>query len=675
MALVIAEAVVTVSADGKAIPKKVADDVASNGAPMQGAGAGLAKTFLAGFGGILGGAAVLKGVDWFKGAITGASDMNETISKSSAIFGDQAAGLEKWSGRAALNLGLSQSAALNSAAGFGDMFTQIGFTGEAAASMSQDVVQAAADLGSFSNLDTADVADRMSAAFRGEYDSLQAVIPNINAARVESEALATTGKKTAAELTAQEKAAAVLAIVHKDGARAMGDFAKTSGGFANQQKIATASMADMQAEVGTALLPVMTGFMSLLLDNVIPALSDMAGWFTDNIEMIKQVAVVVGAMIAAFALLSIGVAIYSGIQSTLSAITLAGSISQWALNSAMFASPITWIIAGIALLVGALVLLVLNWDTVVKFVTEVWGGMLAWLEGVVDGFIGWWTSTWSAFSAWISALWSGITSSISTIWSGIVAWLTGAVGGIVSWIAAHWGLLLSFLIGPLGLAIQWIVTNWSGIMSWIRGSIDGFFGWWGGMWGSIGAALGAAWTGMVSAAGRGVDGVVGFVRGLPNTVIGFFSNAGSWLVSAGSNIMAGLTKGITDGIKGALSVIKDVGSNIVNTAKSVLGIHSPSTVMADEVGEQIPAGIEVGAVKGAKKMNAKIRGLVEVPEAPAQVAGVFGRQASSSSGTTISIGSVVLDAKNVKEFGDVVELIKALPQVARAGRGYEGKAA
>jgi hypothetical protein len=65
-----------------------------------------------------------------------------------------------------------------------------------AASMSTDVVKLAADLGSFNNLETGDVLERIQAAFRGEYDSLQLLIPNINAARVEQEAMAETGKKS-----------------------------------------------------------------------------------------------------------------------------------------------------------------------------------------------------------------------------------------------------------------------------------------------------------------------------------------------------------------------------------------------------------------------------------------------------------------------------------------------
>jgi len=710
MALVLAEAVVTVSADGKAIPKKVANDVASNGAPMKGAGAGLAKTFLAGFGGILGGAAVLKGVGWFKGAIDGASDMNETASKASAIFGDQTAALEKWSSRAALNLGLSSQSALDSATSFGDMFTQIGFTGEAAAGMSKDVVQAAADLGSFSNLETADVADRMSAAFRGEYDSLQAVIPNINAARVESEALAATGKKAAKELTAQEKAAAVLAIVHKDGARAMGDFAKTSDGFANSQKIATASLDDMQAKVGTALLPVMNGFMSLLLDSIIPALSDMAGWFTDNIEMIKQIAIVVGVMVGAFAALSIGVAIYSGIRSTLTAITLAGSVAQWALNSALFASPITWIIAGIALLIGALVLLVMNWDTVVTFITGVWGGFIDWLTVVMDGLLSWWGGVWAGFLGFISPVTDTIGAIFTWLYDMIfVPVFTGIMIYIGLWAALFtwlWSTVLSPIIGfisvgfqAVGAVIGWLWNN--AVMPAVEG-IGAGFSW---LWANaispvvgfisaaieaVGAVIGWLWNNAVMPA---IDGIsAGFSWLWTNgimPVVDFISDAMQSVGDTIHDVFGGIADFIGDAFNTVLGVVRGPINGLIGMINGMISnLNGISVTIPDWIpgvggqtfGLSIPK-IPLLAKGGTLADNGSF---IAGENGPELISGVKGAtvhpysatkaMASRGGDTIIKIGSVVLDAKNVKEFGDVVELIKALPQVARTGRGTAGVA-
>jgi hypothetical protein len=229
--------------------KGVADTAEKSSSLIDGA----SKAWAAGA--ALAGAAVVKfGAD----TVAAASDQNEVVSKSSVIFGKNADDILSWASTADKSMGLSKTSALEAASGFGDMFLQLGFAGDQATGMSKQVVQLAADLGSFNNLPTAEVADMMAGAFRGEYDSLQRLVPNINAARVETQALAMTGKKNASELTAQEKAAATLAIVTKDSARAQGDFARTSGGLANSQKILQAEFENTQAQLGQKLLPAVT---------------------------------------------------------------------------------------------------------------------------------------------------------------------------------------------------------------------------------------------------------------------------------------------------------------------------------------------------------------------------------------------------------------------------------
>lgn len=234
------------------------------------------KTLAAGVGALLASRQV---GTFLASSVKGASDLNETVNKSSIIFGRNQAGIDKWARSSVTSLGLTRQQAIDAAAGFGDMFTQLGFTGAASAKMSKATIQMSADIGSFNNLPTADVQERIAAAFRGEYDSLQKVIPNINAARVEQVALATTGKESAKQLTAQEKAAATLAIVQKDGARATGDFARTSGGLANQQKILTARWGEAKTRLGGALLPVVTQGVTLLNKHFEPAVDGVAAAF------------------------------------------------------------------------------------------------------------------------------------------------------------------------------------------------------------------------------------------------------------------------------------------------------------------------------------------------------------------------------------------------------------
>lgn len=241
------------------------------------------KAMLGAAAGVFAGGAILA---FMKDSIAAASDFNETASKAGQIFASSYGKVQQWSKTAAVSMGLSQSAALDAAAGFGNMFTQLGFAGDAAADMSTKTVQMAADLGSFNNLPTADVAEKISGAFRGEYDSLQALIPNISAARVEQEAMTETGKTNVAALTAAEKATAVLTIVQQDGAKAMGDYARTADGAANTEKTLAARFEDTKVAIGEKLLPAWNAFLQVLsagmtiLSGAISVISDLVDWFT-----------------------------------------------------------------------------------------------------------------------------------------------------------------------------------------------------------------------------------------------------------------------------------------------------------------------------------------------------------------------------------------------------------
>ncbi|RZU31156.1 hypothetical protein [Blastococcus saxobsidens] len=298
-------------------------------------------------------------------SLTGAaSDLQGTLSKSGAIFGSNAAAIDQWAKSAATSLGLSRQQALAAAAGFGDMFSQIGFAGDQAADMSKAVVQMSADLGAFNDLPTEDVADRISAAFRGEYDSLQALIPNINAARVESEAMAATGKKVASELTAQEKAAAVLAIVNKDGARAIGAFAREADSAAGSAKTASALWLDQKAAIGEQLLPAFTTLMGFLSGTVIPGVGDLADFIGDDVvPAFKDMAQWVEGNKDPLLVLTGIIGGYVAVVKTVAGAKRGWAAAQAALNLVMAANPITLVVVAIAALAAGLVYAYQNSET------------------------------------------------------------------------------------------------------------------------------------------------------------------------------------------------------------------------------------------------------------------------------------------------------------------------
>lgn len=245
----------------------------------------------------IGGAIAAKGVDTLKESISAARDFNEIQSKSNTVFKDSADAINKWAATASTGFGQSKAQALDSASAFGNMFTQLGMGSATAADMSMKMTELASDFASFHNADITEVINAQQAAFRGEYDALQKFVPTINAAAVQTEALAMTGKTNAASLTEQEKAAAAYSLMLKGAGDAQGDFDRTSTSLANQQRILSAQWQDLQVKIGQVLIPALTEIVTAINTKVIPAVRDFATktkeYYEQNIkpaiENLKQI--------------------------------------------------------------------------------------------------------------------------------------------------------------------------------------------------------------------------------------------------------------------------------------------------------------------------------------------------------------------------------------------------
>ncbi len=75
------------------------------------------------------------------------------------------------------------------------------------------------------------------------------------------------------------------------------------------------------------------------------------------------------------------------------------------------------------------------------------------------------------------------------------------------------------------------------------------------------------------------------------------------LVDAGGQLIMGLVKGIGNLAAKAWNAAVSVAKGIVDKVKGALGIHSPSKVMAQEVGQYIPAGVAVGITDNMKPIT------------------------------------------------------------------------
>lgn len=176
-----------------------------------------------------------------------------------------------------------------------------------------------------------------------------------------------------------------------------------------------------------------------------------------------------------------------------------------------------------------------------------------------------------------SGVWEGIQNIVSSVWNGIQSIVSGAINAV------------------------------SGVISSVLSGISGIFS---NVWNGIKGAVSSAWSGITSAVRNGVSSMMNFITSIPSRIMGVFSGAGSWLLSAGKNIIQGLIDGITNAIGGAISAVKNAVSGIIDGAKSLLGIASPSKVFDREIGRMIPAGLGRGVSENERAATRPVEDMV-----------------------------------------------------------------
>jgi predicted nucleic acid-binding Zn-ribbon protein len=189
--------------------------------------------------------------------VEAASSLGESINAVQKVYGTASAQVLQWGKDNANAIGLSTRAFNQMATPLGSMLKNQGLSLDEVTDHTIKLTQRAADLASVFNTDVTDALGAIQAGLRGEQDPLERYGVSLSAVAVEARALADSHKTSAAQLTSQEKALARLNIIYDQTKDSAGDFAGTANGLANAQRVATATIEDAKAKIGTVFIPVM----------------------------------------------------------------------------------------------------------------------------------------------------------------------------------------------------------------------------------------------------------------------------------------------------------------------------------------------------------------------------------------------------------------------------------
>lgn len=284
-------------------------------------------------------------------------------------------------------------------------------------SKSQEAMGLALDIAAATGKSVESVSAALAKGYGGQTTALGKLVPGIDKAVLASKDM----DKITAELARTTGGSAAAA-------------ANTAAGKMQRFKL---SMDETMEAAGGALLPIMDKLSGLLLQ--------VATWAQKNSTVFVILAGVIAGLAVAVLAINAAFKVYAAVTKVVAAVT-------WLMNTALWASPITWIVVGVIALVAALVLLYRNSEAVREAIDKVW----------------------SVMKTGAAAAWSAVKTAFDAI--------LNAIKSVFTWVKGNWPLLLAILTGPIGLAVLAITKNWDKIkaaaqtlLSWITGAFAGAF--------------------------------------------------------------------------------------------------------------------------------------------------------------------------------------------------------
>ena len=316
--------------------------------------------------------------------------------------------------------------------------------------------------------------------------------------------------------------------------------------------------------------------------------------------IIMGVAIVLGTYLAILSAYTIGTKLAAAAEYIKSGALLASAKAMWANNTAMLASPMTWIVLGIMALIAAIVLLVKNWDTVKAAVLSFTSTAM----GYLSTFWNWLKGIFSAIGSFIVSIFTGIASFLSGIWQSIWSVIGGAVMAIWGVISTAFSYARQIVFAIMQGIWSKITAVWSSIVSVVGGFVQS-------LWSKVQSAfqrvastvssvmskimsvIRSIWSNIVSVVGNFVGKIWSKVTSKFNQLVSWLSNLKSKFLSVGKNLIKGLLDGITNKMGDLKKKVKEIGDNVLGGVKDFFGIKSPSKEFAI-VGRYNIEGLEKG---------------------------------------------------------------------------------
>ncbi len=236
---------------------------------------------------LIGGALAIGSVVKFtKSCLDLGSDLTEVQNVVDTTFKTMSGSVDEFASNAMMSYGMSETLAKQYMGTLGAMSRSMGFSEQSAYDMASSVTALAGDVASFYNLSSDEAFDKLKSIWTGETETLKSIGVLLTQTNLDQYALNNGFGKTTASMTEQEKVMLRYQYTMSALADASGDFAKTSGSWANQTRILSLQFDALKATLGQGFINLFTPIIQLI-NTLMAKLQALAQQFKAFTEMIS----------------------------------------------------------------------------------------------------------------------------------------------------------------------------------------------------------------------------------------------------------------------------------------------------------------------------------------------------------------------------------------------------
>lgn len=453
------------------------------------------------------------------------------------------------------------------------------------------------------------------------------------------------------------------------------DMSRGAGQFGEAWNATNRTMAQQWKELDASVQALAIGIGEKLM----PYAEKLMAFFTSHKSVVTDVAIGLGALVAALAVYAIG--------------ARAAAVATGLFNAVMDASPVTLVVLALAGLVAAFVLLWTKsaafrdfWKTVWKDVQAVVAVVWAYLKqaftaiadtvkGLWDKLVAWWNSYGGEIKAIWRAIWDSLLSAAKTFWSFFGPFIKAewelistefkvALAVVEAVVKTAWDVIAAYFKIAWAAIEAVVKTAWDVIIGLFQVAIDLLTGHWSRAWHDLLDIGKQAWNNIRDFLGSTWNAIAGLAKQVFGNIASMLS--GVWSAIEGSvktvwGSISGVFTGIWNGLKSGFNTVVGAIKTTWNTLEGIF---------------KTPVNFLIGTVydNGIARLWNDVMGAIGGPKLPVIPGFSGGGKLSGYGGgdqhlALLESGEAVVDKDRTRKFAP---LLKAMGVPGFGGGGVVG---